>query len=89
LAISSLYNNIRKYNIPPNHFCYRYFLDGVRGLKRDYDKYPEIHCDDYDEKIRKLYKLPILLRQQIFYLELRIARRIKYFLFSFIENMLK
>jgi glycosyltransferase involved in cell wall biosynthesis len=89
LAISSLYDNIRKYNIKSNHFCYRYFLDGVRGLKKDYNKHPEIHCDEYDTIIKKLYKFDIILRQQIFYLNLRIARRIKRFLLYFIENVLK
>jgi glycosyltransferase involved in cell wall biosynthesis len=89
LAMEALYDNIRRYNIPPNHFCYRYFLDGVRGLKKDYNKHPEIQCDDYDKKIAKLYKLDLLLRQHIFYLKLRISRRIKTILFYFIENVLR
>jgi hypothetical protein len=64
--MDALYRNIVNNRIPKKHFCYRYFLDGVRGVKKDYKRYVEIHNFEYDAIIKKLCTPSLLFDAQFF-----------------------
>jgi glycosyltransferase involved in cell wall biosynthesis len=89
LAMNALYKNIVENKIPKRHFCYRYFLDGVRSIRKDYKYCVEIHNSEYNAIIKLLCRPSLFFDAQFFYLKLRVARRIKRLLISFIEKQLK
>jgi glycosyltransferase involved in cell wall biosynthesis len=76
-SIEALYDYILSSNIPKNHFCYRNYLDSLRGLKKEYLRFPEIHTQEMDMIIKKLYGNGNYPRAAFFSFKRKIIKKIK------------
>jgi glycosyltransferase involved in cell wall biosynthesis len=82
-SIEVLHDYIVASRIPKRHFCYRNFLDSLRGLKKEYLRFPEIRTRETDLIIKKLYGKGNYLRSALFSLRRKIIKKIKRLLIFF------
>jgi glycosyltransferase involved in cell wall biosynthesis len=55
-AVSSLYDYITASKLPKSHFCSKNLVHNISKVKKEYHKYPEIHCVELNSIIARIYK---------------------------------
>jgi glycosyltransferase involved in cell wall biosynthesis len=86
LAVNALHDYIVSAKIPHRHFCYVAYMDTITGgvgIKREYNAFPEIHTEELDAMIKKIYKDADFLHIFYFKLKRSIFRRIRRILEAF------